>query len=83
MERQMTKAEALIRAALAAPKTHVVLTLWDDGHIDRHESSSLAAAENWAVAERRRIGREFIRRNPDLTAGPKARVVSVEVLGIA
>lgn len=68
----------LIAASLASPKTHAVLTAYADGTVKRHETRSLAAAENWAVGERRKIGRDLIDRATNRTV----RVVSVEILAI-
>jgi hypothetical protein len=71
-------ANMLIQAALAAPKTHAVLTAYADGRVKRHETRSLATAENHAIGERRKIGRDLI----DRQTGRTVRVVSVEVVGI-
>lgn len=68
-----------IRAALDAPKTHKVVTVFADGAERSHETRSAATAESYAVGERRKIGRDLISRNPDLTAGPIVRVVAVRV----
>lgn len=65
----------LISAALAAPKTHVVVTTYADGATKRHETRSEATAENWAHLERQKIGRDLISRD----TGSTVRVVSVEV----
>lgn len=65
----------MIAAAHAAPKTHVVVTTYADGRAERHETRSSAAAENWAIGERRKIGRDLISRD----TMQKVRVVSVEV----
>lgn len=70
---------ALIKAALAAPKTHVVVSTYADGSQHRHETRSLATAENFAVGERRSIGRDLISRE----TGAMVRIVSVEILPIA
>lgn len=53
---------ALIQAALNAPKTHVVVSTYADGFQRRHETRSTATAENHAVGERRKIGRDLISR---------------------
>jgi hypothetical protein len=63
----------LIAAALAAPKTHVCVTLYADGSVKRHETRSQATAENFATGERRKIGRSLISRD---TGNP------VEVVGV-
>ncbi len=70
----------LISKASAAPMTHVVITTYADGRANRHETRSAATAENWAVGERRKIGRDLISRNADMTAGPVVHVVSVNVV---
>lgn len=68
----------LITAAAAAPMTHVVITTYADGTAKRHETRSAGAAENWAVGERRKIGRDLIARG-DTANTRKVRVVSVDV----
>ncbi len=68
----------LIAAALAAPKTHTVLTTYADGAIKQHQTASLAQANNWAVGERRKLGRDLI----DRATGNAVRVVNVEILEI-
>ena len=69
----------LIAAALAMPKTHVVISTYADGKEYRHETRSAATAENWAIGERRKIGRDLI----DRATGKTVRVVSVDILPIA
>lgn len=69
----------LIAREAAKPMTHVVVTTYADGATKRHETRGAAQAENWAIGERRKIGRDLISRNADMTAGPMVRVVSVEV----
>lgn len=68
----------LIHAALAAPKTHAVLTTYEDGRVKRHETRSAGTAETFAIGERRKIGRDLI----DPTTGGKVRVVSVDIVRI-
>ena len=70
---------ALINAALAAPKTHAVLTTYASGNVRRHETRSAGSAENYAVGERRKIGRELIDRETRAIV----QVVSVEIVSIA
>ena len=65
----------LIEAALAAPKTHVAVTLYADGSVKRHETRSLATAENYATGERRKVGRSLINRD----TGKPVEVVGVTV----
>jgi len=72
-------AEQLIAAALAAPKTHAVVTTYADGRERRFDTRNAGSAENHAVGERRKIGRDLIDRN----TGATVRVVSVEVVAIA
>lgn len=67
---------ALMKAALEAPKTHAVVSTYANGSTYRHETASLAQAENWAVGERRKIGRDLISRE----TGGIVRVVSVDIL---
>ena len=72
-----------IAAARAAPLTHRVTTTFE-GWPDRvHDTRSLAAAETWAIGERRKIGRDLIMRNPDLIDGPTVRILSVVISEIA
>ncbi len=74
-----TSIDALLSAALAAPRTHAVLTTYASGRVKRHETRNAASAENHAVGERRKIGRELI----DRETGDKVRVVSVEIVALA
>lgn len=74
-----------INAALAAPKTHRVITRYMINGIkaERHfDTRNAASAENYAIGERRKIGRDLIMRNPDLTDGPIIRVFAVDVEAI-
>lgn len=73
------RSAALINAALNAPKTHVVISTYADGKEYRHEARCAKTAENWAVGERRKIGRDLISRE----TGKTVRVVSVEIMPIA
>ncbi len=68
----------LINAALAAPKTHAVITHYECGKMKRFETRNAASAENFAIGERRKIGRNLISRE----TGETVRVVSVEILPI-
>ncbi|MEG3175808.1 hypothetical protein U1872_06170 [Sphingomonas sp. RB3P16] len=67
----------LIAAALAAPLTHSVVTTMEGGR-RTHDTRSLAAAENYATGERRKIGRTLI----DRETGATVRVVSVDVVAL-
>ncbi|RWO57143.1 MAG: hypothetical protein E5Y10_22820 [Mesorhizobium sp.] len=70
---------ALMKAALAAPKTHAVISTYADGSQRRYDTRNAASAENHAVGERRKIGRDLISRE----TGGIVRVVSVEIVPIA
>lgn len=79
-----TDAMTLINAALAAPKTHAVVTTYACGKVVQFETRSLATGENHAVGPRRNIGRELIERD-DVTlelTGRTVRIVSVEVVAL-
>jgi phage-related baseplate assembly protein len=65
-----------IAAALAAPKTHKVLTTYADGTVKEHLTASLAQANNWAIGESRKIGRDLI----DRATGKTVHVTDVEVV---
>jgi hypothetical protein len=73
METKMT--HPLIAATLAAPKTHKVVTTYADGTVREFETRSERTAENHAVLDRRKIGRDLISRE----TGKTVRVVSVAV----
>lgn len=66
---------ARIAAASAAPKTHRVVTTYACGKTRTFDSRSEACAENFAVGERRKLGRDLIDRD----TGATVRVVSVGV----
>jgi len=68
----------LIAAALTAPKTHKVVTTYADGTVREFATRSLQTAENHAVLDRRKIGRNLISRE----TGDTVRVVSVAVEAI-
>lgn len=72
------KVAALMTAALAAPKTHKVVTTYADGAVREFETRSLQTAENHAVLDRRNIGRDMLERGTDR----KIRIVKVEVVEI-
>lgn len=65
----------LIIAALAMPKTHVVVVTYADGTERRFETRSEASANTHAIGERRKIGRDLVSRE----TGNTVRVVSVTV----
>ena len=76
MERPMTStALDKITAALAAPKTHAVVSTYADGRAKWHETRCANSAETFAIGERRKIGRELI----DRATGDAVRVVSVDI----
>jgi hypothetical protein len=68
----------LIAAALAMPKTHAIITKYADGKEYRFETRNLASAENYAVGQRRKIGRDLI----DRETGNTVRVISVDIVRI-
>lgn len=68
-----------IAAALAAPKTHRVVTAYSCGKVRTLETRSAASAETHAVGERRKIGRDLI----DRESGDTVRVISVTVEPLA
>lgn len=69
----------LIAAALAAPKTHRVVTTYADGQMRTFETRSLQTAENHAVLDRRHIGRDMLERGTNR----RIRIVNVTVEKIA
>jgi hypothetical protein len=71
---QPTAPHPLIAAALAAPKTHKVVTTYADGKVTEFATRSLQTAENHAVLNRRNIGRPLIERE-----FPHRRVTIVKV----
>lgn len=72
----MTDIHPLIAKALAAPKTHEVVTTYADGTVRRLATRSAASAETHAeMVERPKIGRDLIDRDTKQIV----RVVSVEV----
>lgn len=70
--------EQIIATQQAKPKTHKAVTLYDDGRAKEHFAASEAQAENWAIGERRKIGRTLI----DRATGRSVCVVAVYVAGI-
>lgn len=65
----------LIASKLAEPFTHCVLTTYTDGAVRRHDVRSLGAANNYAIGERRKIGRDLVSRE----TGKTVRVVDVTI----
>ena len=68
----------LITAALAAPKTHKVVTTYQSGAVKEHETRSEATAEMYATGELRKMGRDLLDRD----TGETVRVVGVEVMAL-
>jgi len=66
--------EASINRAMALPKDWRVTTHYADGSAKTHDTHQ-AGAQNWAIGERRKIGRDLI----DRATGNKVRVVSVTI----
>lgn len=69
-----TKLEALA----AVPRGWRVTSLYADGSVRTHDSHSLAGAKNFAIGERRKIGRELI----DRASGKTVRLVEVTISAI-
>jgi len=65
----------LIAAALSAPVTHAVRTVYSDGTVRLHHTRSHATAAMYATGERRQIGRELV----DRETGARRLVLSVEI----
>jgi hypothetical protein len=70
--------ESLIQRLLAMPKTLAVVTRFADGSVRRHEVATRGQAENYAVGERRKIGRDLINRE----TGATVRVIAVDIVSI-
>lgn len=64
-----------IAAHMAMLMVARVVTTYADGSSKHHDVRSLGAAENWAIGELRKIGRDLINRE----TGKPVRVVSVEI----
>ena len=71
----MSAPHPLVAAMLAKPITHDVVTKIADGTERRFGVRSHTQGENYAVGERRKIGRDLINRE----TGATVRVVSVEI----
>lgn len=67
--------EARIAAALAQPLTHRVSTVYAGGAVKHHDVRNLGAANNWAIGERRKLGRKLL----DRITGETVEVVAVEI----
>lgn len=68
----------LITARLAAPKKFRVSTRYQDGRIKAHDVETIGQAENFAVGQRSKIGKNLIDRD----TGKTVRVVSVEITAL-
>jgi len=66
----------LISAQLAKPITHNVITAYADGTSKTHGCRSAGGAENFATAERRKIGLTLF---TDRTRTKTVRVVSITI----
>ena len=66
---------SIISAMLARPMTHEVVTIFADGKTRAFATRSLAQAENYAVGESRKIGRDLVNRD----TGATVRVTAVEI----
>jgi len=71
--------DAFLAEQLARPITHRVVTTYADGQTKSHDTRGAAQAENWAIGERRKVGRDLI----DRETGATVRVVSVEIAALA
>lgn len=69
---------ALIARRLAAPKQFEVVTLFADGTSRSFETETRGQAENYAVGERRKVGRVLINRE----TGAEVQVVDVYVAAL-
>lgn len=68
----------LISSRLAAKKNFRVVATFADGSTRSHETETEFQAKNWAIGERRQIGRNLISRE----TGKTVHMVSVEILAI-
>lgn len=68
--------EAFMQAQLARPITHRVVTHYADGATKSLDVRSAGQAENFAIGERRKIGRNLISRE----TGETVRVVKIEIV---
>lgn len=67
---------ALLSRHLSMPVAFAVVTKYADGSERSHNTATEAQAKNFAIGERRKIGRELINRD----TGKTVRVTSVEVV---
>lgn len=69
---------ALIARRLAAPKQFEIVTLFADGTSRRFETETRSQAENYAVGEKRKVGKVLKNRE----TGAEVRVVDVYVAAL-
>jgi hypothetical protein len=70
---------ARLEALASNPRNWRVTTHYADGRTRHHDTHSAAQAENYAIGERRKIGRELISRETDETV----RAVHVTIAKIS
>jgi len=75
----MSEPHPLIARMMAMPKTRSVVTRFADGTERRHDVATQGQAENYAIGERRKIGKALINRD----TGATVRVVAVDIVAIA
>ncbi len=68
----------LIAARLTAPKKFEVVTLFADGTSRSHKTEKRGQAENYAVGEKRKVGRSLINGE----TGTNVRIVAVYVASL-
>lgn len=68
----------LIAARLTAPKKFKVVTLFADGTSRSHKTETRGQAENYAVGEKRKVGRALINRE----TGATVEVIDVYVAAL-
>lgn len=71
--------EAFLKAQLARPLTHRVTIHYEGGATRTHDTRSEAQAENYAVGERRKIGRSLT----DRMTGDTVRVSGVTITSLS
>lgn len=69
---------ALLARRLSAPKQFEVVTLFADGTSRSFETETRAQAENYAVGEKRKVGRDLLNR----MTGATVRVTDVYVAAL-
>ncbi|UXR90945.1 hypothetical protein [Agrobacterium tumefaciens] len=68
----------LIAARLAAPEKFEVVTLFADGTSRSHKTETRGQAENYAVGEKRKVGRSLINSE----TGTNVRILAVYVASL-